>query len=77
MFASENQHYRSYLLRMWRANIEGEWRMSLQNVATGECQNFSTLDEMVAYIKRRMREEPEEGMLAMYLPGLSEQEVEG
>jgi len=43
--------YQSYLLRMWRESVNGEWRASLQNVATSECQNFADLEALFAYLR--------------------------
>jgi hypothetical protein len=47
--------YQSYLLRIWKDNIDGEWRASLQNVATDECQNFATLNDLYEYLNRQSK----------------------
>ena len=38
--------YLSYLLRVWRDVGDGEWHATLQDVASGECHHFATLDEL-------------------------------
>jgi hypothetical protein len=43
--------YQSYLLRMWRESLDGEWRASLQSVATSECRNFPDLEALFAYLR--------------------------
>lgn len=43
--------YQSYLLRLWRESIDGEWRASLQNIATGKCVNFSSMAQLCAYLE--------------------------
>ncbi len=42
--------YKSYLLRMWRESLEGEWRASLQDVVTCENHNFPNLAALVEYL---------------------------
>ena len=43
-------YYKSYLLRMWRESLEGEWRASLQDVITCESQNFPDITALVEYL---------------------------
>ena len=43
-------YYKSYLLRMWRESLEGEWRASLQDVVTSESQNFPDITALVEYL---------------------------
>lgn len=45
--------YQSYLLRMWKENAEGDWRSSLQDVSSGECSTFISLDEMFVFLRQR------------------------
>ena len=45
-----NLPYQSYLLRMWKERVEGGWRATLQDIATGECKHFATLEEMFKYL---------------------------
>jgi hypothetical protein len=52
-------HYSSYLLRIWHAE-EGEpqgWRVSLQNLGTGERLGFATLESLFAFFETARREE--------------------
>lgn len=43
-------YYKSYLLRMWRESLEGEWRASLQDVVTCENHNFPTIAALMEYL---------------------------
>ena len=43
-------YYKSYLLRMWRESLEGEWRASLQDVVTCENHNFQSITALVEYL---------------------------
>ena len=45
-----NPVYQSYLLRMWRESVDGEWHASLQDVATSECRNFPNLASLFAFL---------------------------
>ena len=47
---ADNPVYQSYLLRMWRESVDGEWHASLQDVATSECENFSNLAALFAFL---------------------------
>ena len=42
--------YKSYLLRMWRESLEGEWRASLQDVVTCESHHFPNITALVEYL---------------------------
>ncbi len=42
--------YKSYLLRIWRDSLEGEWRASLQDVVTCESRNFPNVTSMFEYL---------------------------
>jgi hypothetical protein len=35
---------------MWKERAENGWRATLQNIATGECKHFATLEEMFKYL---------------------------
>ena len=59
----EQPDYLSFLLRLWRmsggegAQHDAEatvWRASLQDTLTSERVNFSSLDDLVAYLRQRM-----------------------
>lgn len=45
--------YRSFLLRMWRANTSDQttWRLSLENPHTRETIGFDTLEALNAYLQ--------------------------
>src|SRR5262245_43657198 len=44
--------YRSYLLRLWRAEREGRstWRASLESAQTGERRTFASLATLCAFL---------------------------
>ena len=42
--------YHSFLLRMWRDDFEGDWRASLQDVKSGECHYFASLEAMINFL---------------------------
>ena len=46
------RQYRSFLLRLWEAKVNGRivWRCSLQEVGSGLYVDFATLDSMMAYL---------------------------
>ena len=43
-------YYKSFLLRMWRESMEGEWRASLQDVVTCESHHFPTIAALMEYL---------------------------
>lgn len=47
--------YQSYLLRLWKEGFDPNpvWRASLQNVASGECNNFASLDELFQFLQQQ------------------------
>ena len=51
----EQPNYISYLLRLWRADGEGEakWRASLESPHTGERRNFTSLDALFAFLRKQ------------------------
>lgn len=52
MESNAQGRYRSYLLRLWRAQDGPEplWRASTERVATGELTQFTTLGELFAFL---------------------------
>jgi hypothetical protein len=54
----ENEHYHSFLLRLWRAGNDGEpvWRASLESPLTGERVGFAELGELFAYLEAQIKE---------------------
>ncbi len=45
-------YYQSFLLRMWRERPNGVWRVSLENVTSGEKHGFAHLEQLVAFLER-------------------------
>lgn len=47
--------YHAYLLRLWRAQIQGQWqwRASLESPHTGERQSFTNLEQLFAFLRER------------------------
>ncbi len=43
-------NYQAFLLRLQRAESNGRWRSTLQNIQTGEIHHFATEREMVAHL---------------------------
>jgi hypothetical protein len=44
-------YYQSYLLRLWREQPKGPWRISLENVSTGKRHKFSGMEAMLAFLE--------------------------
>jgi hypothetical protein len=44
-------YYQSYLLRVWREQPTGIWRVSLENVTSGEKHGFAHLEQLVAFLE--------------------------
>lgn len=44
---------------MWKETAEGEWRGTLQDIATGECHHFSDLKLMFEFLLKDSSEPPE------------------
>ena len=40
----------SYLLRMWRESLTGEWRASVRNVVTCESHYFTNLSSLFEFL---------------------------
>lgn len=50
---TKQQHYLSYLLRLWRTS-DGEkqvWRASLESPGTGERQGFASLKDLFDFLR--------------------------
>ena len=44
--------YRSYLLRLWRVEDDGEkWRALLEEVETGKRQGFATMQKLIEFLQ--------------------------
>ena len=51
--AGEPRHYLAYLLRLWHVTTgDGAraWRASIEDVHTGACQGFGSLEQMLAFL---------------------------
>ena len=67
--SGEQQHYISYLLRLWQTRSEKGlvWRASLESPQTRKRMGFTSLARLFAYLEREMRDSelqeglPEEG----------------
>ncbi len=48
----ERTDYASFLLRLWRAEQDGQtvWRASLESTATGERLNFANLEALTSFL---------------------------
>jgi hypothetical protein len=56
-------YYQSYLLRLWREEPNGAWRVSLENIANGEKHGFAHFEQLVAFLeadeaRSQAKEEP-------------------
>ena len=51
----ESERYHAYLLRLWRAQYQGQWqwRASLESPHTGERQSFTDLEKLFAFLRER------------------------
>ena len=54
----ESNIYHAYLLRLWRAQSQGQtqWRASLESPHTGERQSFASLEQCLAYLREQFSE---------------------
>ncbi len=52
--SSSDEHH-SYLLRLWRSSVDGQWRASLQSVQTSERHMFADLDSFLAFLVETLR----------------------
>ncbi len=50
----KNSPYRSYLVRLWRHNPQGQWLASVQEVRTGATQHFAQPEKLWAYLQAEM-----------------------
>jgi len=53
-----NRIYQSYILRLWRESVDGEWRASLQNVTSGDVNNFGSLSDLFMFICQKTEQPP-------------------
>jgi hypothetical protein len=51
----KSNDYLSYLLRLWRAEKDGQnWHAMLQDVSTGEHVSFATLDDLFDFLRSEL-----------------------
>jgi hypothetical protein len=56
--------YRSYLLRLWRVQTDGQsWRAMLENVETGKRQGFATLEKLIEFLQSLDKDKQESGRM--------------
>ena len=53
-----NRLYQSYILRLWRESVNGEWRASLQSVTSGDVKNFGSLSDLFMFICQETDQPP-------------------
>ena len=55
------RRYVSYLLRLWQVQAEQDlaWRASLEDTRTNERQGFTSLDDLLCYLRRLTEAPPE------------------
>lgn len=59
--AYRQSDYRSYLLRLWRADGDKEpvWRASLEDAVSGERRGFASVEALAAFLLQSVREQGE------------------
>ena len=50
-------HYQSYLLRLWSAEKQQDWRIMLENIGTHQRHGFADLESFFSFIRKQTREE--------------------
>ncbi|MAT96541.1 MAG: hypothetical protein CL608_05305 [Anaerolineaceae bacterium] len=58
--AKDEATYRSYLLRLWQVEQNGNfsWRCSLEEARTGQRQNFASLQALLNFLWDETSEQP-------------------
>jgi hypothetical protein len=51
---STDQHYQSYLLRLWRTGDDGPWRATLEDTLSSERHSFADVESLYAYLRQQM-----------------------
>ncbi len=51
--------YHSYLLRLWRHSLRGDWRASVQDVRTDQIHYFACAKELYAFLQAEMASQGE------------------
>jgi hypothetical protein len=56
------EHYMSFLVRLWRNQADGEqsedWQGEIQQIQTGTQRCFSTLGELLAFLRQAVIAQP-------------------
>jgi hypothetical protein len=50
MRKKDRSHYQTNLLRIWRESVQGNWRVTLIEVGTGDTRNFGDLSDMFVFL---------------------------
>ncbi|MFQ5421838.1 MAG: hypothetical protein ACE5EY_15920, partial [Anaerolineae bacterium] len=56
--SAQSGRYQAYLLRLWRQQAQGQaaaWRISLENVHTGERVIWRSLDELTTFLETQLK----------------------
>ena len=53
MRQEEPSDYLAILIRLWREEREGEWRVQIEDAHSGEVQSFPDLEAFIAYLRQR------------------------
>jgi len=56
MIEEPSPDYFAYLVRFWRSGPGQPWRVSLEDPHTGEQRGFGSLEALLVFLKRRMRQ---------------------
>jgi hypothetical protein len=64
MITRPEPQYRSYLLRLWRADREKAWRVMLECVDTHERHGFSDVQDLCAFLFEQMNDKNRVGKAA-------------
>jgi hypothetical protein len=47
----ETNFYRSYLVRFWQSNAQGDWRATAQCVQTGDTNLFRDMESLFTFLR--------------------------
>lgn len=54
------RNYHAYLIRLWRESDHDPWRVTLEDVHTGERIGFAGLDRLLVRLRQQLRDDDEE-----------------
>jgi subtilisin-like proprotein convertase family protein len=46
----EAEKYQAYLVRLWRSNVHGNWRASIQDAQSGEQHLFANMEDLFLFL---------------------------